>query len=100
MFVTSAAAASAGAIVLPGFNIAKAGPSPNSKLNIAFVGGGGRGSKNLNGCKDENVVAICDVSDEMAAGLRRTRSSFSWVITAKPCFVEKGPCVPAAFMSL
>jgi predicted dehydrogenase len=49
--------------------------SPNDKLNLAFVGVGGRGSANLQRCimKDEagiarhNVVALCDVSESRAA---------------------------------
>ena len=68
-FVAGAAAVT-GATALTDFNLAASGPSANSKLNLAFIGGGGRGSRNLNACKDENVVAICDVSDEMAAKSR------------------------------
>jgi len=41
--------------------------SPNEKLNLAFVGAGGRGSANLDQLKDHNVVALCDV-DEKRAG--------------------------------
>ena len=54
-----------------GFWVAGAGAraadvSPNEKLNIAFVGIGGRGSANLKGLSDENIVALCDVDDERA----------------------------------
>lgn len=35
--------------------------SPNSKLNIAMIGVGGKGNDNYNGVKGENIVAICDV---------------------------------------
>lgn len=41
--------------------------SPNEKLNLAFVGAGGRGAANLGQLKSENVVALCDV-DERRAG--------------------------------
>jgi predicted dehydrogenase len=41
--------------------------SPNEKLNLAFVGAGGRGAANLGELKNENVVALCDV-DEGRAG--------------------------------
>ena len=34
---------------------------PSKKLNIAGVGVGGMGSNNVQGCKDENIVALCDV---------------------------------------
>lgn len=39
---------------------------PNDKLNIAVVGPGGRGSANLKGVSDQNIVAICDVDDRRA----------------------------------
>lgn len=33
----------------------------NSKLNIAGIGVGGKGNTDINGCADENIVALCDV---------------------------------------
>ena len=49
--------------------------SPNRKLNLAFIGVGGRSGANLRGCDihtadgvaTNNIVALCDVSDERAA---------------------------------
>ena len=41
--------------------------SPNSKLNIAMIGVGGKGADNYNQFKDENVVAICDVDAKSLA---------------------------------
>ena len=41
--------------------------SPNEKLNLAFVGAGGRAAANLDQLKNENIVALCDV-DEVRAG--------------------------------
>src|SRR5688500_2683787 len=38
-----------------------ASASPNDRLNIAIVGVGGRGAKNLEGVLSENIVALCDV---------------------------------------
>ena len=38
--------------------------SPNEKLNIAVVGSGGRGASNLKDVSSENIVALCDVSEE------------------------------------
>ena len=70
-FVKSAAAFSAGAMILPTLKSC----SPNSKLNLAFIGVGGRGAANLRGCDQKNeegvslnnIVALCDVSEERAA---------------------------------
>ncbi len=42
--------------------------SPNEKLNIAFIGVGGRGASNLDGLSGgNNVVALCDLDDRRAA---------------------------------
>ncbi|MBN1924635.1 MAG: Gfo/Idh/MocA family oxidoreductase [Prolixibacteraceae bacterium] len=38
--------------------------APSDKLNIAGVGIGGRGFRNLNNLKNENIVALCDVDAE------------------------------------
>lgn len=54
--------------MLPRFSIAKSRVSANNTLNIAVVGVGGRGGSSLKGCSGENIVALCDVSEEMAAG--------------------------------
>ncbi len=42
--------------------------SPNEKLNIAGIGVGGMGAANLNALVSENIVAICDVDLNYAAG--------------------------------
>ena len=41
--------------------------SPNEKLNLAFIGAGGRGASNLKEFTGENIVAFCDVDDRRAA---------------------------------
>ncbi|MFZ5495208.1 MAG: Gfo/Idh/MocA family protein [Verrucomicrobiota bacterium] len=41
--------------------------SPNNRLNIAFVGVGGRGWNAVDGLRSENFVAFCDVDDARAA---------------------------------
>lgn len=40
---------------------------PSNKLNIAGIGIGGMGQNNVKACRDENIVALCDV-DESYAG--------------------------------
>lgn len=40
--------------------------SPNEKLNIATIGVGGMGKANTKKCRDENIVALCDVDDVYA----------------------------------
>ena len=41
--------------------------SPNEKLNLALIGGGGRGYENLKEIRDQNVVALCDIDSNRAA---------------------------------
>ena len=54
----------ASAIGVAPFNILKAGPSPNSKLNIACVGVGGQGASNASYlARTDNVIALCDVDE-------------------------------------
>lgn len=48
-------------------NILKAGPSPNSKLNIVGVGIGRMGSGNLRALRDHNIIGIAD-PDEAWSG--------------------------------
>src|SRR5882762_7689190 len=46
------------------------GQNLNNKLNIAIIGTGGRGASNTDGVASENIVALCDVNQNMlnAAG--------------------------------
>jgi len=42
--------------------------APSNKLNIAGIGVGGMGGGNLKACEGENIVALCDVDSDYAAG--------------------------------
>ena len=42
--------------------------SPNEKLNLAIIGCGGRAAGNIAGVTSENIVALCDVDQQRAAG--------------------------------
>lgn len=41
--------------------------SANSKMNIACIGAAGKGRSDTDFCASENIVAICDVDEELAA---------------------------------
>ena len=47
--------------------------SANDKLNIAAIGAGGQARTDIHRCKEENIVAMCDVDQRRAA---RTFSEF------------------------
>src|SRR5436853_6248074 len=57
----------AGAMALP-FVSARNVLGANSRLNIAAIGAGGKGAVDIGYCIDENVVALCDVDQNNAAG--------------------------------
>lgn len=57
----------AGLAILPSKVVSGLGhTAPSDKLNIAVVGVGGVGFRNLNHLKEENIVALCDVDTEYA----------------------------------
>jgi len=66
-FLKTASVASA-AVAFPHVMRSQQGQSPNNKLNVACIGAGGRGGAAVNGMKEENIVALCDVDEARAAG--------------------------------
>lgn len=65
-FARLTAAAMPGFFATHGFGAAVA-EGPADTLNLAVIGIGGRGAANLDGVKDQNIVALCDV-DERRVG--------------------------------
>ena len=61
-FIAKSAAVAAGAALIPGLAACKP-----DKVNIAFIGVGGRAADHWADCKTENVIALCDVNDLAAA---------------------------------
>ncbi|MES2693656.1 MAG: Gfo/Idh/MocA family oxidoreductase [Verrucomicrobiota bacterium] len=66
-FLKSASVASAATVAFPHVMRSQGGVSPNSRLNIACVGVGGRGANAVEAVKGENLVAFCDVDEARAA---------------------------------
>jgi len=68
-FIGNVTTAAAGFTILPGTVISGLGYRlPSDKLNIAGVGIGGVGATNVHNCASENIVALCDVDWDYAAG--------------------------------
>ncbi|MEO1990891.1 MAG: gfo/Idh/MocA family oxidoreductase, partial [Pirellulales bacterium] len=42
----------------------RAGDSPSEKLNLAFIGVGGRGEANLKELQSQNIIALVDVDEK------------------------------------
>ncbi|MGI6073831.1 MAG: Gfo/Idh/MocA family protein [Fermentimonas sp.] len=68
-FLKSASLATAGITIVPNTVLGKTfgHTSPSDKLNIAGIGIGGMGRRNLSNMKTENIVALCDIDQKYAA---------------------------------
>jgi len=67
--LSGAAAAGAAFTIVPRHVLGGKGRTPPSeKLHIAGIGVGGRGASNLARVNSENIVALCDVDQDRAAG--------------------------------
>ena len=62
-FIKAASASTAGALFIPGMISA----SPNSKLNFAVIGVGGRGRASWSQVPSSSIVAMCDADDREVA---------------------------------
>jgi len=73
-FLGASAAAAAGVMVVPRHVIGatQKKKAPSDTLNLACVGVGGMGFSDTRGVRSENIVALCDVDDEMVAKLLRS----------------------------
>ena len=68
-FLAKTGIATAGVVVLPRHVLGGKGYiAPSDKLNIAAIGSGGMGAGNIGRVSSENIVALCDVDFERAAG--------------------------------
>jgi predicted dehydrogenase len=79
-FLWTSAAIGTTAIALPAFLKAK---TPNNKLNVALIGVGGQGGYQLGDAKRlENVVAICDIDEnileKVGGGLPKAKRYFDF----------------------
>ena len=74
-FIQGAAFTSA----VAGFPAITHSKSPNGKLGIGLIGVGGRGRGHVAGCRNEQVVALCDVNKKNLDGAAR----FPWCKDAR-----------------
>ncbi len=66
-FVRTAAATGAGLTIVPRHVLGRGFQAPSDTVNIATVGIGGMGGTNTRNLMSQNIVAICDIDDGMAA---------------------------------
>jgi predicted dehydrogenase len=88
-FITTAAVAGAGLLVLPS-GVRGGASTPSNKLNIALIGVWGRGLAHYGSLSSENVVALCDVNEkrfpEALAKFPGAKTYIDW----RKCLDQKG----------
>ena len=71
-FIQKTGLAAAAFTIIPGHLFgSNATKLPSNTLNIAIVGIGGKGKSDADGVSTENIVALCDVDDEMGISVRQ-----------------------------
>lgn len=68
-FLAGASAFGAAVSILPRHVLGQGATPPSRKLNIAGIGIGGQGGHDIQQMESENIVALCDVDWNKAAGL-------------------------------
>ncbi len=67
LFIQQTALTAAGFMIVPRHVLGRGYKSPSDKLNLAFIGCGGRGANHVDDLSGENIVAFCDVDEVRAA---------------------------------
>ena len=66
-FIQNTSLTAAGFMILPRHVLGRGYRSPSDKLNIAFIGCGGKGEAHIATLVNENYIAFCDVDEVRAA---------------------------------
>jgi predicted dehydrogenase len=83
-----------------GLAVGRASASPNEKLNVAFVGVGGRGAANLGGLSaGNNVVALCDLDERRAVEAFKKFPEAKRFRDYRKMFEEMGKSIDAVAIS-
>ncbi|MHC4736208.1 MAG: Gfo/Idh/MocA family protein [Planctomycetota bacterium] len=101
-FLYKAAGTMAASTLFPGFAIGKSGTSPNSKVNVAFIGSGGWIARQPyeQGCKGENLVAFCDVDrNHCAENMKNWRTNQPFFDDYRVMFDKMGKQIDAVVAS-
>jgi predicted dehydrogenase len=74
-FISNSLLAAGGLMIVPRHVLGRGFVPPSDKLNLAAIGSGGKGFSDINLAYNKgknNVVALCDIDDKMAAKARET----------------------------
>lgn len=75
------------------------GYDANQKLNVACIGCGGRGGGNIDGAAGENIVALCDVDTNQAAGAMQRFPNAKFYTDWRKMLDEMGNQIDAVVVS-
>ena len=92
-FVTTAATAGAGLVIVPRHVLGRGFQAPSDTVNVATVGIGGMGYGNTRAVLSQNIVAICDVDGAL---LERALKRFEAALNPPPPQDPPPPSPPAA----
>lgn len=99
-FIQGSTAALGGVMILPGSVLGRTGIfGANDKLNVACIGAGGRGNAAVNAMGGENIVALVDVSEKMAAGSRKKHPNAKFYKDVRKMFDEMADGIDAITVS-
>jgi predicted dehydrogenase len=80
-FMSTAAAAGAGIVIVPRHVLGRGLQAPSDTVNIGIVGIGGMGGSNARAVMSHNIVAICDVDDSQ---VEKRLESYRLALTQAP----------------
>ena len=89
----------AGGAVVFGVPTLLRGQNLNSKLNLAAIGAGGKGSVDIDCCAGENIVALCDVDTERCASQVKKHPAAKFYRDLRKMFDEMGSGIDAVTVS-
>ncbi|HRO70773.1 MAG TPA: Gfo/Idh/MocA family oxidoreductase, partial [Chitinophagaceae bacterium] len=102
-FVRQSAVFGAGVLVLPRYVLGGKGfIAPSDKLNIAAIGAGGKATYNIQQAFNggaENIVALCDVDDRMAADSRKKHPKASYYKDFREMLDKQGKGIDAVMIT-
>ncbi len=99
-FIGKTAAATAGITIIPsGIISAKGRTAPSDKLNIAGIGVGGMGKRNLENVQSENIIALCDVDWNYSESAFKTFPKAKRYYDYRKMFDELGDSIDAVVIA-
>jgi predicted dehydrogenase len=75
------------------------GQNLNNKINIASVGVGGKGDSDTRLCGSENIVALCDVDESKATGIRQRYPNAKFFQDYRKMLEEMGSSIDAVIIA-